>query len=202
MIYGNLPTNLGPIDLSPSEMMYWMYCPIKLPGTTKATIPENLKQFGEIILAVQQDLGERWERSYIYITAKTLWVSGDYVGNRPGWHSDGFGSDDLNYIWADRAPTEFVQGSWTFTDDHVVSLTEMEHTAQGLPIVTYSDKVLLKLDPSVIHRSPVNFEAGMRTFVKISVSDNQYNLQGNSINHELPGCILMPRGVERNHPIA
>ena len=31
MIYGALPKDLGLIDLSPVEMMFWMYCPISTP---------------------------------------------------------------------------------------------------------------------------------------------------------------------------
>ncbi|WP_259384425.1 hypothetical protein, partial [Bacillus thuringiensis] len=58
-----------------------------------------------------------------------------------------------------------------------------------------------RLDQRVIHRSPVNFEAGMRTFVKVSISADRYDLEGNSINHLLPDrWPLRPRQVERNHP--
>lgn len=43
---------------------------------------------------------------------------------------------------------------------------------------------------------------GMRTFVKVSVSDKLYALRGNSINHKL-GLVAEygPRGEERNCPI-
>lgn len=200
MKYGNLPKDLGLIDLSPKEMMFWMYCPIKHPGAWNVSLPENLKQFVDIVLAARDDCRDRWGESYIYLTAKTLWVSGDYIGNRPGWHSDGFGSNDLNYIWCDRAPTEFVAGSWTFVDDHNESLNQMEDAAQACAPISYPDKHLLALDPSVIHRSPVGFAPGMRTFVKVSVSDNKYNLEGNSVNHLLPSFQLKPREKERNHP--
>lgn len=202
MIYGNFPKDLGLIDLSPTEMMFWMYCPIKAKGDASFRIPENLKQFTPIInkiLSTPDALGmvDKW----VYITAKTLWVSGDYIGNRPGWHSDGFGSNDINYIWSDRAPTEFAIGDWEFSDDHNESLLQMEEAAKDAYITTYEDKHLLRLDPSVIHRSPVNFEPGMRSFVKISISDNEYNLEGNSVNHLMPQKIqLHPRAVERNHP--
>lgn len=68
-------------------------------------------------------------------------------------------------------------------------------------IETYPDKHLLRLDPSVIHRPPVGFAPGMRTFVKASMSTERYNLEGNSVNHRLPlGVPLLPRKLDRNHP--
>ena len=143
---------------------------------------------------------ERLWDQYVYLTAKTLWVSGDYIGNRPGWHSDGFGTNDLNYIWYDRAPTEFLDADFDLPDDCADAMEQMANHALGRVPVLYPDKHLLRLDPSVIHRSPVDFEAGMRTFVKVSVSPDRYDLVGNSVNHALPAWPLTARKAERNHP--
>jgi hypothetical protein len=74
----------------------------------------------------------------------------------------------------------------------------MEVASSG-PIVTYPDKHLLRLDESVIHRVAENFTSGMRTFVKVSVSEHRYDLEGNSVNHTFPSWTYAPRGVERNH---
>lgn len=214
--YGAPPKDLGLIDLSPTEMMFWMYCPIFVPGATRIIIPPNLAQFEPIVEAALDDLEEQGiyyydDDLYVYLTAKTLWVSGDYVGNRPGWHCDGFGTDDINYIWSDRAPTEFLTtgltGDLSLSDDCGVSMTQMHGyglrpAMYGAEITTYPDKHLLRLLPNVIHRSPVDFEAGMRTFVKVSVSKDRYDLVGNSINHGLPHSQwpLVSRKGERNHP--
>ncbi len=208
MIYGALPEDLGMIDLSPTEMLFWMYCPIKAPKHADWRLPDNLMQFEDIVSAVYltHEPFEEWCNSYVYLTAKTLWVSGDYIGNRPGWHSDGFGTDDINYIWCDRAPTEFVQGEFNLSTDCDESMREMEaigwlHEATDT-LVTFPDKHLLRLDQSVIHRSPASFEPGMRTFVKVSISKDRYDLVGNSINHDLPASHwpLIERQVTRNHP--
>ena len=200
MIYGNLPEDLGLIDLSPVEMMFWMYCPISTPGELDC-VPANLRQFQPIINAVCQRDPAAFEDSYVYLTAKTLWVSGDNIGNRPGWHSDGFGTDDVNYIWYDRAPTEFISDSFQLPSDCADAMERMSVRAIGQPIVTYPNKHLLRLTPSVIHRSPVGFAPGMRTFVKVSISQDRYNLEGNSVNHGLRETWpLVPRQAERNHP--
>lgn len=198
MRYGALPEDLGLIDLAPVEMMFWMYCPVKVPGRSIA-IPENLEQFRPLLMRA-------WERDgfkdrYVYLTAKTLWVAGDYIGNRPGWHSDGFGTDDVNYIWYDRAPTEFYEDNFELPADCADSMTIMEQRAVRAKIITYPDKHLLRLTPEVIHRSPVGFKPGMRTFVKVSISKDRYNLEGNSINHGLgESWPLVPREPVRNHP--
>jgi len=201
MTYGALPHDLGLIDISPVEMMFWLYCPISTP--TEATVlPDNLVQFRPIIDRVMRDDPDRYCDSYVYLTAKTLFVQGDYIGNRPGWHSDGFGTEDVNYVWADRAPTEFYGDSFTLPDDCDVAMDIMAQRAAAADLVTYPDKHLLKLTPAVIHRSPVHFAPGMRTFVKVSVSADRYNLIGNSINHGLTErWPLLPRLPERNHPM-
>lgn len=203
MNYGALPEDLGLIDLSPTEMMFWMYCPVRVPGGL-FVLPPSLRQFEPILKAAWIEDAELIDSSYVYLTAKTLWVSGEYIGNRPGWHSDGFGTDDVNYIWSDRAPTEFLSASFDLSPDCQDAMAEMERQAADPEneIVTYSDKHLLRLTPEVIHRSPVGFTSGMRSFVKVSISQDRYNLAGNSINHDLPESWwpLVQRQTERNHP--
>lgn len=143
--------------------------------------------------------------SYVYLTAKVLWVTADNPGNRPGWHSDGFMTDDLNYIWSDSNGTVFWSPDKTrsFSQDHAKSLREMEEAAEAFPnpYVVYADKHLLRLDERVIHRTPDITTPGIRSFVKVSVSKHKYNLIGNSINHELPiNWKMYSRAEVRNHP--
>ncbi|HKT54077.1 MAG TPA: hypothetical protein VJP88_06465 [Caulobacteraceae bacterium] len=202
MIYGALPRDLGLVELSPAEMMFWLYCPIKTPRTD-LVLPATLRQFLPIVLRAKWEDAERFRDSYVYLTAKTLYATPDCVGNRPGWHSDGFGTDDLNFIWYDRAPTEFVDcpKGFPLPDDCDASMDMMAWQAAVSPTVTFPAKHLLRLTPEAIHRCPVEFEPGMRTFVKVSVSADRYDLEGNSINHELgERWPLHPRQAERNHP--
>lgn len=213
-IYGALPTNLGPVNLDCSEMLYWLYCPVRLPSTgvwgcnAGFVVPPNLKQFmpllrfAETYVSVMDE--NRWDNSFVYVTAKTMWCDGR-TANRPGWHSDGFLTDDLNFIWQDRAPTIFCHDAErvAFTSDHLLSLKEMEEWAEARPQnhVTYPLKHLLLLDQSVIHKVDDKMAPGIRTFVKISVSRHPYALRGNSINHELPlDVAYAERLEERNCP--
>lgn len=214
---GGAPVDLGLIDLSFDEMLFWQYCPIFVPGELGVRLPSNLEQFWPIVEAAILDLEEQGiyyfdEGLHIYLTAKTLWVQGGYIGNRHGWHTDGFSTDDINYIWSSRAPTEFYiedDPMIEVSDDHYESMDQMRHHFEEVnwkcphyPVHTYPDKHLLRLDPTVMHRCADHFEDGMRTFVKVSVSKHQYNLKGNSINHDLPRSHwpLVDRAEERNHP--
>lgn len=206
LAYGNPPTDLGLVDISPTEMMCWVYCPIKTPTCNSFTIPENLEQYRPLLdkMAYNKFI----EGCYVYITAKTLWVTQDNPGNRPGWHSDGFMTDDLNFIWSDSNPTVFweppFEKMYEFTQDHHLSLAEMDAVCE--PDVknhrTYPNKHLLILDESVMHKVGPVEKPGFRTFVKISVSRDKYNLLGNSINHKLDlGWTYVTREEQRNHPI-
>lgn len=211
---GNLPRDLGLIDLRPTEMMFWMYCPISTPGMYGWVLPDNLKQFDRLVEKAICDFDPfynnvHFQNHFAYLTAKTLWVEGNYIGNRPGWHCDGYGTGDINYIWCDRAPTQFLQTDIrNITDDCDRSMSVMKDMADfplrfNSKIVTYPDRHLLRLDPTMIHRPPATFEPGMRTFVKVSISKDRYNLEGNSINYEIgplgPG---VPRRTTRNHPVS
>lgn len=202
MTYGDLPEDLGLIDLSPVEMMAWLYCPVATP-TQATTLPDNLAQFWPILNEVMAREPERYTHGYVYLTAKTLWVEGCNIANRPGWHSDGFGTDDVNFIWYDRAPTEFLRDSFELPEDCTDAMAVMAARARRDRIVTFPDKHLLRLTPAVVHRSPVVFEPGKRSFVKVSLSADRYNLEGNSINHGiLERWPLVQRAEVRNHPHA
>lgn len=209
---GNAPRVIAHVDLSPVEMMAWLYCPIKLPGNHEVPeYPDNLFQFDDIVYEVYKDLEKheplRWHRSYVYLTAKTLFATPENPGNRPGWHCDGYGSEDLNYIWADRNPTLFWVpefGTTQYPDDHTLSMGQMTANAAAFPeyLRTYPDKTLLRLDETVIHNVAPCLKPGWRTFVKVSVSSEKYLLAGNSINHELaPDWDYVPREENRNDPL-
>ncbi|WPE19862.1 hypothetical protein [Shinella zoogloeoides] len=209
-LYGKPPCDLGRIELEPREMMFWLYCPIKVPtapmGKLELHYPANLAQFEPIVDRAVRSLAGDLAPYYIYLTAKTLWVTADNPGNRPGWHSDGFLTDDLNFIWSNCNGTLFwvPEQRAAFTQDHHDSLAEMEAAAEQdvAHHRVYPDKHLLLLDQYVIHRVADVKQPGMRTFVKVSFSRHKYNLVGNSINHALPlPADYVERTAERNHPI-
>jgi hypothetical protein len=202
--YGTLPKDLGLVDINPTEMMCWLYCPISVPGSLEVVLPQNLAQFADIVLPVLDDIGPTGVEKYVYITAKTLFVTPDNSGNRPGWHSDGFMTDDINYVWSDSNPTVFWKAEQpvNITQHHTESMKEMTQLADTTgQLCVYADKHLLKLDQRHIHKVAERTTSGMRTFVKISVSKHLYAHVGNSINHDLDfPAPTIQRSMERNCP--
>lgn len=208
-IYGAAPKVLGEFDFDTTEMMFWLYCPIKLPHGHR-NLPDNLKKFDKFVQACAEDVLnefgiDRWVRSYVYLSAKTMHVSKASPGNRPGWHSDGFLTDDLNYIWCDLNPTVFYEGPQLLylPEDHEISLAVMDLALESNPEhhVRYPVKSILRLDQTVLHKVDPNAQPGIRTFLKLSISDKPYALKGNSINHNLMHVLpTQDRLAARNCP--
>ncbi len=193
------PELLGQFDIDCKEFMFVQYMPVKMAGDWTVIIPNNLACFIPLIKAID---GTVDDSDYVYITAKKMFVSAQCAANRSGWHIDGFGTDDINFIWSDSIPTEFCIQDFELSDDHDISLQQMEQQARAENIKTYPNNSLLGLNSSMVHRvSTLPFE-GCRTFMKISISKEKYNLIGNAHNYlfdyEWP---MIERSATRNHPV-
>jgi len=183
--YGAIPQFHGEIPLPVNEMMFYMYLPIKLKGSpfSEAFIPQRLKVFLPLIRRVHSREKDLWDRSFVYLTAKHVFVTPDNMANRPGWHCDGFMTEDVNYVWSDCAPTQYCVQKFNLTQDDTLSLKEMEEQVKTKNIITYPDNSLVRIDEQHVHRVTDVPYTGMRTFVKISISDKKYNLLGNTKNY-------------------
>ena len=202
--YGELPEIIGRIDIdvSEAEMCFVQYLPVLIPNQ-RGALPENLQWVDPILMRVLGDLissGVSGVGKYIYLTVKRLYGS----GNREGWHCDGFGTDDINYIWYDSHPTKFYAGDLIKLPKHhrnsILKMSEVLYKTNKL--VEYPCKTLIRMNQSSIHRVNPEVFTGLRTFVKISFSDSKYNLKGNAHNHSLDyNWEMVERGADRNHPI-
>ena len=200
MNYGTPPEDLGKYDIECPEMMLYQYLPIKMNHQSyllKWGLPKNLHWMYPLHNQITYD-----DNDYVYLTAKRSYATPDNKGNRKGWHTDGFMSEDINYIWYDCIPTEFAIQEFSLTEDHNISMREMEEQVDIRNIVTYPNRHLLKLTPENVHRVSESNMEGFRTFVKISVSKHKYNLKGNSHNYLFDyEWDMQERFVERNCPI-
>lgn len=188
------------IDLLPSEMCFVQYMPIRM--AKNENLGSDLKVPNHIIWTkpLIDSLPELEADDYVYLTVKHMYVNPQNMGNRPGWHSDGFETEDVNYIWTDTFPTEFCIQPFNISDNCAKSMTDMEEQARSENIRTYGCKALLKLDKFNIHRTPTIGE-GYRTFVKLSVSKDKYNLKGNAHNYLFDyEWNMVDRSTSRNHP--
>lgn len=206
--YGKLPVVLGKFNVDIKEMMYYQYLPIKMATEITPTVEERLWPFRVILGTVMCDFVanfgiDRFVASYVYVSAKNLFQPSGKPFNRPGYHCDGFGTDDVNYIWSDRCPTVFQVGSFRISDDESVSMFEMEQQARRDREVRYEHGQLLRLDRYVIHKPETDYDSGLRAFLKVSISKDKYNLEGNSHNYLLDyAWDMKPRQQDRNVPQA
>lgn len=202
--YGNAPEEIGTYDLAFTEFMHYMYLPILIPESNVIRVPRRLQFADEMIvdaIVSEREHGNRWE--YIYVTARRGYATPGNPLNRPGWHSDGFGTPDINYVWTDRFPTLYAVQEFTgISPDHIESARQFEAQIDPASIRTYADKVLQRLDSSVIHAAPtIPAPGGERSFFKISFSNDRYNLAGNSHNYGLDYRWPMhSRSAVRNDP--
>lgn len=199
--YGSLPVILSTVCLHPTEVLYYLYLPISLRGCNDVRLPQNLRFIWPVVERVMNDEPQRFRDEYVYATVKRMFVGGGVTANRPGWHADGFLSTDLNYIWYDELPTIFNASKFNITPDHAVSLEEFARQALPENDLVYPPGMLLKLDQSVVHRVGDAGPQIMRTFVKISISPDRYNLQDNSRNYDLDyNWPMHERSAVRNNP--
>jgi len=195
--YGYAPLVLDEnVILNPSEFCFVQYMPIKMAGSGDVRVPKNLSWINDIVRRIGFSSDD-----YVYATVKNYFVSGGCAGNRPGWHSDGFMTDDINYIWYNENPTDFCVQEFIIDQDCDKSLQQMESQALDINIVNYPCNTLIRLDQSVIHRVAVSKIGCVRAFVKISVSKNKYNLAGNAHNYLFDyEWEMVERSKARNHP--
>lgn len=208
MRYGELPTSLGIIEANVEEMFFYQYLPVKLAGQIQPVYEDRLKVFDVIIGRIAcHFIGsfglDAYKNHYMYVTAKHMYQKPNCEFNRPGWHSDGYLTNDINYIWCNNNPTTFNTFPFKLSADHELSLTEMEQQAMKKHEVLYADNEILMLNQYNIHRVTPTKNAGMRAFLKVSFSLEKYNLIGNTHNPLIDyNWEMKPRKIERNHPIA
>lgn len=189
------PFNLGTFKLaSPPELMFVQYMPVQMPGTD-LRIPSHLQCYEPLFKPVEVARDD-----YVYLTAKHVFVTPGNAGNRPGWHIDGFGTNDLNLIWYDSMPTEFCVQDFELREDHEGAMEDMENQAESENIETYPVGSLLCLNDQMVHRTAECTHGHYRTFVKISISEDKYNLKGNAHNYLFDySWDMVGRGPTRNH---
>lgn len=206
MTYGTAPVEIGRMEVSCDELMFFHDYPIKLPGQTGPTTEPRLKPFDGIVGRVCCDyIGLRgldsFVASHVYLCAKRLYQSPGCPFNRPGWHTDGFGSADINYAWCDCTPTIYNVAPMNLPDDDAESMVEMERQARPENNRTYPEGMLLRLDQYVVHRVGDILVPSIRTFCKVTFSVDRYDLIGNSRNYLLDyDWPMRPRAIGRNVP--
>lgn len=190
MIYGKPPIFLDDFKFDLQEVMYYLYLPIFMRGhhgrNGELRVPPNLEVCMPLInccfLYCNTVLMKKYD--YMYISARKGWATKDNPLNRPGWHADGFGTDDVNMVWWTGPGTRFaLQPFEGIEADHCRSLEQFDEQVRPECIHTYPEKKLFVIHPDVVHATPIIEVPCMRQYVKISLSNNRYNLENNSHNY-------------------
>lgn len=205
--YGELPTIVATdLELVASEMMFYQYLPIKMQGYYGVKREPRLNFITPLLDICFEDFMDNYgfedfKKCYVYVTVKYLYQITGCSFNRFGWHSDGFMTDDVNYIWSDQQPTVFNTSNFSLSQDDEKSLVEMNQQALSINNITFENRTLLRLDQYNIHKVSDEPFNGMRTFVKVSFSPDKYDLEGNSHNHLIDyNWPMQKRSASRNIP--
>ncbi len=191
MNYGHAPLDLGVHELDLPEHMSYLYLPVRMPeeSINGVRLPKNLACIKNVVRGIMELYAD--DDEYIYVTAKR----GYGIQSRPGWHSDGFGTDDRNVLWCRGEQTEFAVGNFgevpTSHAEAMAHFTTKCEYDYSIHKSTFPDQTLVLMDQYNVHRPPeaqkkYSLEpapALPRQFVKISISKMRYNLEGNSHNY-------------------
>lgn len=209
MRYGKPPKDLGFWDGRCEEMLFYQYLPVKLAGVhemNRFALEPRLWWTEELLgrcvcdFVALRGLSE-FVRSYVYLTAKHLWVAPGCNLNRSGWHCDGFGTDDINYAWSNCVPTIFNDGPFDLPACDVASMMAMDRQADWSKNYTFPNCHVLRMDQYVVHQTADPDLPQLRTFVKVSISRDRYDLLGNAVNPMLDyQWEMRPREEGRNIP--
>lgn len=186
------------INLDVREVLYYQYLPVKMNHLPDIRLPPNLEFLREVL-----NLVDNTQNKYVYVTFKHMYLSGDKKFNRNGWHVDGIFTEDKNFIWCNADPTElYCDDSLIIPSECSESLKYFESECTNTTkIKTLPTNHLIELERNDIHRVSTKPFEGFRAFLKISVSDDKYNLKLNSHNYMFDyDWDMRDREVERNHP--
>lgn len=187
--FGEQPVHIAQFDRTRlNEVMYYLYLPIKMIGS-HLRLPTNVRHLLPLVAAACSFTNSNrrkhyWDDMYVYLSARKGWATRDNPLNRPGWHCDGFGSDDMNFVWWDGPGTRFaLQPFFDIPPDHLQSQLKFQQQVNELYVRTPPEHGLYYISPECVHATPVIDKPCMRSYVKISVSRHQYNLEDNSHNY-------------------
>lgn len=211
MTYNQLPVIVKEnIIINCDEFLFYQYMPVKFPNNghilSTPVMEDRLNPFKYIVDLATQDFFDlkgyhEYKNTYIYLTVKNMFQIANTPINRPGWHSDGFLTDDINYIWYNNTPTIFNSSNFDLSLDDSLSLEEMNLQVDLTKNIKYFNNTLLRLNQFCIHRAADVLEPSLRTFLKISFSKDKYDLKGNTHNYNINyNWQMRDRSVNRNVP--
>lgn len=206
LINSRLKEAVGTVEIDVALGTKYLYLPISLKGSPEITLPLDIRYNTGLLAMIfncLQSFGDI-ENKYVYLSLERSMVAKGKTQKRPGFHCDGYLTEDSNFLWANTLPTQFLLGNYiVYGNHHDTSLFDIYAKENIGNIYPAGIKEIIRTGPTDIHAATKNthFKEVDRTFAKISISDDRYNLKGNSINTELEyDWKMYDREAVRNHP--
>ena len=124
-----IPESIGEYYFNSKEYCQYLYLPVMFAGDPEIYLEPRLEFLRGMINDTVNDYitnnySGQFNDEYIYLTIKQTFIPKDTHHNRPEFHSDGFLTDDVNYIYFDKYPTEFMIGNFNVPKHDELSMVE------------------------------------------------------------------------------
>lgn len=200
MDYGQRPYDTGHVFFPEIFGINLLYMPIQMPHTGML-LPEGLEILEPIIYRVSRIESFGILNKYVYLSYESSYVKAGTTQKRPGYHTDGFLTNDINYLWHSNTPTIFNESKFKIKKNHRIAMEQFEKQAKEKHEFQMPNRHLLRLDQFVVHKTAIAKVDGIRTFIKVSISNDKYNLKGNTHNPRFNyDWKMYDRQLVRNHP--
>jgi len=205
--------NLGRFDIALDESMRYLYLPVWVPemgGVNDPSVTNGYRFVPPNLHSILPMLSEVYDSpyyqddDYVYINAIRGYIPQGHHPNRPGWHADGYGSNDHSFVWFDSVPTLWADQNFEgISPDHEESIRQMTAQIDVERVGRLDPFVLWGMSTSCVHATSAALWGSDRSFVKITLSKHRYNLEGNSHNYLIDyDWPMHDREGVRNHPTA
>ena len=205
------PPDLGRPDMNTEEMagLRALRCPINPAGSNEVVLPSEFAPLLPMVRHVfetEAHINPNFAAWWCHLSFERTEVTAGTTQRVPGWHLDGFQgvrvprhAAEHSYLWADRDPTE-----WCLQPLFLSHLDSARHNIfdeiarqarESNAFAGLAGHVHL-IDPYVVHRSPVLYELGWRSFVRITFTKTELEDPANTVNLSLLGVGNYPPRIE------
>lgn len=196
-MYSCPPVDMGKVELEGTAETRVLRCPIKVRGSSKIYLPEELKCCMPLVRhVVETELSRQSLPKYLcyyaHISYENVKIQKGSSQRAPGWHVDGFQGVreprhqiEHSYIWSDKYPTEYcIQ---PFFMQHLDpsrhnAFDEMVKQANGANVYKGLAGHVYLIDPYVVHRSTILPKDCTRQFARITFSMTELRDAANTKN--------------------
>lgn len=170
--------------------------PLKIAGQHKFAVPKEiaaLTDFLQTCVNYEAAINPEWPSYFAFLTAHRALVAEGGLMRIGGAHSDSIQGPRIvpkrpiehAYLACDSTPPRFFEHCFDLgnlrsdTDDLGPTISALADTARSF--VPAEDEIVL-FDAYCIHEAQPAFRAGVRTFIRLTMSTREFDREGNTLN--------------------